>query len=191
MILHDKHDHVTKAHIHDMLQKKYYGTSSFCLINKEWLKNFINDYFDVVTKALEEGYVVEMHHFGTFAVKDNKKTITKNTVVFISCKEINENAIESTCETITNENIANSLYKKFFPNGETEKRIARRGLPETIVYLLDIIKNELINGKQVAINDFGVLYVESKECYGTKNGETRIRTRGLLNPSKELLEKVN
>ncbi len=191
MILHDKHDHVTKAHIHDMLQEKYYGTSAFCIINKEWLKKFVADYFEIITEALKEGYAVEMHMFGTFKVKDNKKTITKNTVAFSSCKYINENAIESTDVRFTNDDIVDSLCKHFFPNGETEKRIARRGLPEAIVCLQETMKNELVNGKKIAIDNFGVIYAETKECYGTKNGVTRMRTRGLFNPSKELLEKIN
>ena len=169
VMIHDQYNHVTKALIYDMLEEKYYGTSSYIIIQKSWISNFVNDFFQIVKDALEERY----------------------TVVFVSSSEINKAAKDSGNVEITLSDISDMLCDFFFKNGATEIHFPRKGLVEAIVMLLETIKNSLIEGKKVEISGLGFLYVETDRCYSSKNGQTRDRTRALLKADKEIVEKVN
>lgn len=191
VMIHDQYNHVTKALIYDMLEEKYYGTSSYIIIQKSWISNFVNDFFQIVKDALEERYTVVFHKFGCFKVKLDKKTVSSNTVVFVSSSEINKAAKDSGNVEITLSDISDMLCDFFFKNGATEIHFPRKGLVEAIVMLLETIKNSLIEGKKVEISGLGFLYVETDRCYSSKNGQTRDRTRALLKADKEIVEKVN
>lgn len=182
---------VTKALIYDTLETKYYGNRSYIFISKEWFGQFVEDFFSVIADTLESGNSIELHRFGSFKIKANKQVVGTNTVVFISSKEINDNAVDSSDEIITKQDLASLLVNYFFKTDENELRFARRALVESIVVLLDLIKDAFGNGKKVSISRIGTLYVATDECYSSKIHRTRMRTRALLEPSDELIKKVN
>lgn len=184
-------DYATKAVIYDSLERKYFKEQSYIIIDKGWHAQFVEDFFDFIIDALEDSRNVELHNIGSFKVKPDKKAVVRNTVIFVSSKDINDNAIDSGNETITEQDLIKILTDYFFKSGEENIRFARRGLVESIVILLDSIKDALIKGKKVSISKIGTLYVETDECYSSKIHQTRMRTRALLEPAKELIEKVN
>ena len=182
------YDCVTKAVIYDFLEAKYYGNQSYIVIDKEWFSQFEKDFFSVVIDSLEDGCNVEFHRIGSFKVKPDKNAVVKNTVIFVSSKDINDNAVDSGNETITEQDLVKSLTNHFFKSNEETIRFARRGLVESITVTLELIKVSLIEGKRVSISGIGTLYVETGECYSSKIHQTRMRTRALLEPAKELIE---
>lgn len=187
----NKHEAVKKADLYDALEKKFYGDCSYIIISKEWVAQFIEGFFVLITKALEEGHNVELHDFGSFKVKLDKNAVVRNTVVFVSSKSINDNAVDSRDETITEKDLIKLMTDHFFKSDEESLRFPRRSLVEAIVVLIDSVKDALIKGQKVSILGIGTLYVETDECYSSKIHRTRMRTRALLEPAKELVESVN
>ena len=186
----NKFKYFTKSDIYDVLEQQYYGRYANMTVKRNFTKTFIKDFFDIIFDKLIEGYVVELNGFGSFKVVQDKKTITNNTVAFTSSKKINEVAVNSGEEKITEKELAETLANHLFQD-EDQIKVPRRFLCEAVVSLLRELKTALIDGYKVSIRGFGEIHVETDVCHSYKTKITRNRTRAVFIPSKSLYKMVN
>lgn len=68
-----KTKYFTKSDLYDSLERQYYGNLAYIVIKREFVDNFIKDFYQLIYEKLVNKYMVELNQFGSFKIIADKK----------------------------------------------------------------------------------------------------------------------